>query len=312
MPDNLRSEDIVWDDGDIAWDDEKPSPSQSKYSTPQYSPTDDIPPGEIFLAGVGKGMVDLGRGALQRALQAGGAIGAADPRVVEQYQRYIDEANALDRALTDTRAGKAGVVVGNIAATAPIPGGAGGGAIMRALTSAASGGLVGALQPTQTGESALGNAAEGAAFGAAGSGVLTGVGKLWNAITKPVLGGAQQKAKALGLTVPLTRGEAAGNTKLQRFETLQERSPIFSLYKFRQEQQKAAVDDFNGFMSNYIIGGAEYRTKDFPGIMRIMTGSPWRHRKQGIRTERLQTIKMRMAVSDGLSIQITSAVTLQN
>lgn len=125
---------------------------------PMISPTDDMSGPERFLAGVGKGFVDLGRG-------AGQMLGMVD-------QSEIDEARKLDAPLMQTGSGIAGNIVGGIAAAAPtmfIPGANSvGGA-------AAVGGALNALQPTAEGESRTKNALTGAALGGAAQ---YGIGKV--------------------------------------------------------------------------------------------------------------------------------------
>lgn len=110
-----------------------------------------------FLAGAGKGMTDLGRG-------AGQAVGLVD-------QQSIKDAQQLDAPLMATGAGKAGAITGTIAAAAPamlIPG-------ANTYTGAAlTGAVLGAAQPVAEGDVLTGkakNAAVGGALGVAGQAV---------------------------------------------------------------------------------------------------------------------------------------------
>lgn len=111
-------------------------------------PTEGMSGTDKFLAGAGKGFVDIGRGVKQM-------LGMAD-------QSEIDEARRMDAPLMKTGYGVAGNVLGTVAAAAPsmfIPGANSvGGA-------AAVGGVLNALQPTAADESRLKNAALGAATG---------------------------------------------------------------------------------------------------------------------------------------------------
>ncbi len=127
--------------------------AQSQWKPPKaeekpYDPTDDMSTGQKMLAGIGKGFVDLKRG-------AGQMLGLTS-------QQEIDDARKVDAPLMGTKAGIAGNVIGSVAAgaipsiLAPSVGGA-----------AAVGGALSALQPTAGGESRLGNAALGAATGGA-------------------------------------------------------------------------------------------------------------------------------------------------
>jgi len=124
-------------------------------------PTEGMSGLDKFRAGMGKGFMDLYRGAKQ-------IVGA-------ESQSEIDEARRLDAPLMKTGAGVAGNITGSIAAAAPtmlIPGANSvGGA-------AAVGAALNALQPTSEDESRLKNAALGAGMGA---GAQYGIGKLLGA-----------------------------------------------------------------------------------------------------------------------------------
>lgn len=117
----------------------------------EYDPTKDMGPVDTFLAGTGKAMTDLYRGAKQR-------LGLAS-------QDEIDQARALDAPLMRTGAGKAGAVAGSVASALPavlIPG-------ANAFAGASAIGAVqGLLQPTAEDESAVQNALVGGALGAGG------------------------------------------------------------------------------------------------------------------------------------------------
>lgn len=131
------------------------------------NPTDGMSTTQKVLAGVGKGMVDMGRGAGQLM----GLVSEED----------IEKARELDAPLMNTTSGKVGNFVGQVAGAAPamlIPG-----ANTYAGASLIGAGL-GALQPTVQGESTLTNVAMGAAGGLAGQ-------KLGN-----VIGGALTKKTA--------------------------------------------------------------------------------------------------------------------
>lgn len=121
-------------------------------------PMEGIGTGQRVLEGIGKGMVDLGRGVGQR-------LGMVS-------EQEIAEARKVDQPLMDTTGGKVGNFLGTLAAAAPtmlIPG------ANTVSGAAAVGGALGAAQPTVEGESALKNAAMGAATGGASQ---YGLGKL--------------------------------------------------------------------------------------------------------------------------------------
>jgi len=142
------------------------SPSQSKLAPARPSiqmendPTEGMSTAEKVLAGVGKGMADIGRG-----------VGTVVTDIAPSAAKYgfatradVDEAKRLDAPLMDTGAGATGNVIGNIAAMVPammVPGAntiAGGAAI---------GGLAGALQPVGEADSRALNTGIGTLAGGA-------------------------------------------------------------------------------------------------------------------------------------------------
>ena len=128
-----------------------------------YSPTDGMSGTDKFLAGAGKAFVDLGRG-------VGQFTG------LESRQNVADS-RQLDAPLMATGAGKAGNIVGNIAATAPalaIPGAA------TVPGAAVLGAAFGAAQPSTSTRETLTNTGLGAVTGAVGQKVGT---SLSNAVT---------------------------------------------------------------------------------------------------------------------------------
>ena len=115
-----------------------------------YDVTQDMSGGDLFLAGIGKGMTDVARG-------AGQLLGVVD-------EKDIIESRARDKNLVDTGAGATGNVVGSIAATLPaalIPG------ANTMLGAGAIGAGLGALQPVVGEESRGQNALIGGSVGAA-------------------------------------------------------------------------------------------------------------------------------------------------
>jgi hypothetical protein len=116
------------------------------------------------LSGVGKGMVDTGRGVYQLGASIGHAAGMVSDEKMAQIQADVDESHHLDKALTNTMAGKFGDVVGTAAPALLVPGAG-------ILGGAAAGAAMGAAQPVPTGESRFQNAGLGAVGGAAGGAV---------------------------------------------------------------------------------------------------------------------------------------------
>jgi hypothetical protein len=172
--------------------------------------TEGMGTGEKFRAGVGQGMVNIGR-------QAGNILGL---RSDEQLQ---DDAG-LDRALLDTGAGRAGSVVGEIAATAPV-GGLVAGAGRRAGMGLIRAGMAeGAAQGALTGGPGerLGGAVKGAALGAALPGALAA----YKGVARPIrpTSGARQLIDA---DVRLTPGEMRPTSTMNQWEQALQSSPVF-------------------------------------------------------------------------------------
>lgn len=133
------------------WDRRKSEPKK-------LDPTDGMSGTDKFLAGMGKGMTDLGQGIGQR-------LG-----MVSEDQ--VAESRRLDAPLMNTGAGTAGKLTGDLTVLLPalaVPG------ANTVAGAALLGGASGLAQPTAQGESALQNAALGAAIG---GGAQYGIGKL--------------------------------------------------------------------------------------------------------------------------------------
>lgn len=154
-------------------------------------PTDTMSNGELFLAGVGKGMTDLARGAGQ-VVRSVIPDSAAD-RLGLPTKADIDEVKRMDAPLLNTAAGTVGNVTGTIAATLPtmfIPGAQG------FLGASAVGAGTGALQPVGTDDSRFENAMAGGAGAAAGvaAGRLLAAGaKGGKALLEPFYPGGRDK-----------------------------------------------------------------------------------------------------------------------
>ena len=134
---------------------------------PKPDPTEGTGTIRQMREGAGKVFYDLARGVGQRL----NMLSQAD----------IDEAAKLDASLMKTGGGIAGNVLGNVALAAPtaaIPG------ANTVVGAGLVGGALGALQPTQTGESVGRNMLGGAAFSAAIPGLVAG-GKALKAATDP-------------------------------------------------------------------------------------------------------------------------------
>lgn len=188
----------------------------------ETNPTATMSGGQKFLAGVGKGYMDIGRGAGQIARDAievvappqkslsdlvtGGQGTSFADKLGLPSSKSVAETRALEKPLMDTKAGTFGNVAGTIAAGAvptlllPSVGGA-----------ALVGGGLNALQPVGEGESRLKNTAMGAALGA---GAQFGIGKLAQAagsrLAAAEAGGAASAAQNAVRDATLREAQQAG------------------------------------------------------------------------------------------------------
>jgi hypothetical protein len=137
-----------------------PVPKQGE----MYSPTDDMSWSDRLAAGVGKGMVDTGRGVYQLGASLGHAAGLVSDEKMKEIQQDVDSAHERDQALMNTGWGKAGDIIGAAIPAAFVPG-------TGIMGGAAAGAAMGAAQPVPTGESRAQNMGLGAAGGAAGGAV---------------------------------------------------------------------------------------------------------------------------------------------
>lgn len=181
----------------------KKADRQSTFQQPQKLPYD--PTGsflENLSAGVGKGMVDLYRGAKQR-------FNIGDQ---QKLQAEIDEAKRLDKPLMNTWGGILGNLAGNVGTTAPamlVPG------ANTVVGGAGIGGALGALSPTGKGENPYYNAMLGAGFGGA----------------FPALGNIAKGARAVVID-PFT--EAGADRTIQSFLKNYVKNPQEAIKNLRQ------------------------------------------------------------------------------
>lgn len=158
-----------------------------------YAPTVGMSDTAKFFSGVGAGATDLGRGAAQ-------TVGLMD-------QASIQESRRLDKPLTDTGAGKAGYISGQIATVAPaafVPG------ANTVAGATAAGAVTGLLQPVAEGDVLTGkikNAAIGA--GTAGATQL-GMNQLGKSVAGAVADAEAAKAANAGKDFALGNAMKAG------------------------------------------------------------------------------------------------------
>lgn len=171
------------------------------YQAESPKATEGMGTGQRLLAGIGQGMTNIGR-------QAGNLVGL-------KSDEALQDAAELDRDLLSTGAGRAGSVIGEIAATAPVGGlaaGAARGLGARALTAGLTEGAVQGGLTAGPGERLRG-AGTGAAFGA----VLPGAGAALRRVATP-LKSTESARKLLRADVNLTPGELNPAGKINQWE----------------------------------------------------------------------------------------------
>lgn len=201
--------------------------AQELMQPPAYNPTTDMSGTQKFLAGAGKGMTDLVRG-------AGQMIGVvSDEDIAASRQR--------DAPLMNTGAGMAGNIAGNVAATIPamlVPGAA------TVRGAAAIGAGIGALAPVSEDESRLGNAGIGAAGGAAGGAVAKGLSRVLN----PQTGASVKQMIAEGVTP--TPGQTLGGA-FRRTEEAAKSIPFVG--EGIRKAEARGIQDFNRAALNRVL-----------------------------------------------------------
>lgn len=199
-----------------------------------------------FFAGMGKSVVDTGRGIRQIGAEIGNKAGLVSDETVQDLRADQDEVNVRDAELMSSGAGIAGNITGTVATTLLPAGlaakGAQGAGALRsaqalrafvnpgtARAAAASGATLGALAPVGTGDSRLANAAIGGTVGAA----IPAAGAVASRVAEPVRNavsrGAQSAVQLLERAgVPLTVAQRTGSNILNRVQSSLNDNPITS------------------------------------------------------------------------------------
>jgi hypothetical protein len=199
-----------------------------------FSPTE----GQSFLtnaaAGAGKSVVDTWEGAKQ-------LFGFGD-------QAAIDERARLDKPLMQTGGGLTGNVVGQIGQMA-IPGAALGklglaaktaGTLGKVAASAAGAGAFAGLQPVTTGGSRAENTVKGAALGAVGQGVASGLGRLAKGgkdSLEPAVRELALKAESYG--IPVSLAQLSNSRFVRGLKSVVDKLPFSGSAKLNDAQQRA-------------------------------------------------------------------------
>ena len=185
-----------------------------------------------FLAGAGKAVSDLGRGAgqiLRSGLSYASNGEAISNKLGLPTRADIDESKRLDASLSATKAGAAGNMAGSIA-TSMLPMGlaARAGVPLASLlynpatytAAAASGAINGALQPVGTDDNRGQNALIGGAAGLAGNAVVNAIGRVAQPIKNTLSAGAEKSLQVLrSAGVPLDAAQATGSSFLNSIKS---------------------------------------------------------------------------------------------
>jgi len=242
-----------------------PSGPWEKYAPPETTVGPSIPEMsglEKFTVGLGAGLENAGLGIAQRYLEMGQSDAPPLPgqNILDKIKARIAENRAAVAPLAaESQAAPwyqptpygTGNMLGGVLPTVPLPGGVAGGALRRGVTAALSGGAQGFIQPTVEGENPYANAGIGAAAGLGGSAVMSGAGKVGNALlgSKPV-NAIDAAGKKYGIRT--TTGEAASNPIVQKTESWLEGVPLIGLKGFREKQNQEAQAAAKGFLTKYV------------------------------------------------------------
>ncbi len=221
---------------------------------------------ENYVAGVGMGATKIGRGAKQLLdipaewlekkfpgisewSQKRLGMGSAKESAAET-QKDINEAKVLNKELEDTKAGFAGDVTGQVAATlVPLGAASKFSAPAKALfnpttykAAAATGAAQGAIQPVAEGDSRALNVALGTGAGMAGNALVNTVGRVAQPVAQ-TLSSAHRKAVEVleNAGIKLDAAQRTGSTFLNKVRSSFSDNPFTAgaQAEFREGQQKA-------------------------------------------------------------------------
>lgn len=240
-------------------------------------PTADMSTTQKVLAGVGKGMTDLVRGVGQMRNDQYDKFASlpfnpkelATPKVLNVTNQEVADARKLDAPLMETKSGKVGNFIGQVAATAPamlIPG------ANTYAGAALFGGATGAAQPVIEGESRGLNTALGTAGGLAGQ--YAG-NKLTNAITNKISSNALAKAQNATRDETLkVAGEAGYKVPRSLY------NPTFTSNRLESVGGKAAVLQQASAKNQEVTNNLVRQSLDLPDNVPLSIGTVEKVRKE--------------------------------
>lgn len=230
------------------------NPGEYDASSPEfqakYGPTSASSFGQNMVEGVGKSMVDTGRGVQQLGVEVGDKLGVVNQTSqdlirgespTDRVRRQASEVAQQDAPLMHTGGGVTGYIGGQIAQAA-IPGGALGRAATlggRLAQGAGAGAALANTQPVTSEQTRLGATALGATGGAVGEGIASGIGKLASASSKitPEVRALAEKAQELG--IPLRAEQLSKSRPLAGVSAALDAIPLSGRDASREVQRAA-------------------------------------------------------------------------
>lgn len=198
-----------------------------------------------WLAGKGRGIMDVLQGGKQFGLQIGEQLGfVPEGRTADYTQQVQAEMDAYNKNYGDSTSASVGRFAGTVLPTLPVGGGVVGGALKRAGTAALAGGAIGSAQFVPEGASRLGNTLLGAVTGGAVSGAMSGIGKTVNALRGDTIPAQADEIIKLGQQqkVPVFYPDVGGSPAVRELSTTMEKAPLVGMVGPRVNQNKAAKE----------------------------------------------------------------------
>lgn len=208
-----------------------------------------------FVAAIDRGIANIGEGVQQAGLEALNKLGIVDDSTLADFNKRVggDIEAFKEIEESDPTAAAIGQILGEVGATAIVPGGA----TIKGATTAGT--VLGATQFVPEGESRVEQALTGGGVAGGTSAALKTVGKVAEKVTGIVKGETPKEIKELEklgkeFNVQASVGDITGQTLVKKAEVLAENVPIIGFSGFRDTQQKqvarAAGEIVDGFSVN--------------------------------------------------------------
>ena len=213
-------------------------------------------PLEKFIAGTGRGLMDIYEGLGQLGLEAGNKVGVVSDETLSNFNQNVqDERQVWDTASSGFAAG-AGRFTGQFVPSTLIPGGPGKTALGLIRRGAIQGGLGGAAQFVGEDDSRLENSLEGGAFGAAGGAIGAAANKLIPKVINAFKGNIDPAAQEVSdlakqFGVKATAGDLSASPVLKRTEQGLEYLPGIGMTRYRKEQADQVISALSKVVDKY-------------------------------------------------------------